>query len=243
MKIIYFSGTGNSKYVAQKIASKNDILLFIPELINENQYEINDEIVGIVSPTYSWGLPSIVVDYLSKVKINASYIFYISTYGTISGISSKMARKFLPKINAFYSIQMVDVWTPIFDLSKKDKIERWTKNTEKQIDKVICMVNERKIGDFSNRRTLQLIGKMAYKNYNKMRKTSNFKVENSCIGCRLCAKKCPIKAIEIIDKKPVWIKEQCVMCLGCLHRCPKFAIQYGNKTKKHGQYLNPNAKI
>ena len=43
--------------------------------------------------------------------------------------------------------------------------------------------------------------------------------------------------------KTVWVKDKCVMYLGCLHRCPKFAIQYGKKTKKHGQYTNPNVKL
>ena len=32
------------------------------------------------------------------------------------------------------------------------------------------------------------------------------------------------------------------MCLGYLHRCPKFAIQYDDKTKDHGQYLHPDEK-
>jgi NAD-dependent dihydropyrimidine dehydrogenase PreA subunit len=45
------------------------------------------------------------------------------------------------------------------------------------------------------------------------------------------------------DAKPVWVKEKCVMCLGCLHRCPRFAIQYGSRTKNHGQYTNPNVKV
>ena len=43
--------------------------------------------------------------------------------------------------------------------------------------------------------------------------------------------------------RPVWVKEKCVMCLGCLHRCPRFAIQYENRTQKHGQYTNPKAQV
>lgn len=80
--------------------------------------------------------------------------------------------------------------------------------------------------------------------YDGMRRTANLYVESNCTGCGLCERKCPVKAIEIKDGRPVWIKQQCTMCLGCLHRCPVFAIQYGRgRTKKHGQYINPHTKM
>ncbi|WP_455542760.1 EFR1 family ferrodoxin [Intestinibacter sp.] len=78
--------------------------------------------------------------------------------------------------------------------------------------------------------------------YDRARKTDHLHVNDDCISCGLCAKNCPVSAIEIKDGKPVWIKEQCVMCLKCLHCCPKFAIQYDNKTKKHRQYVHPKFK-
>jgi len=65
----------------------------------------------------------------------------------------------------------------------------------------------------------------------------------NCIGCGLCVRRCPVRAIEIQNKKPVWVKEKCVMCLGCMHHCPKFSIQYGKHTKGHGQYANPNVTL
>ena len=68
-------------------------------------------------------------------------------------------------------------------------------------------------------------------------------MEDGCVGCGLCARKCPVQAIEMRNGRPVWVRDKCVMCLGCLHRCPKFAIQYGRRTKKHGQYTNPNVKV
>lgn len=79
-----------------------------------------------------------------------------------------------------------------------------------------------------------VVGKRIYDN--KTRCTENLILEDTCVGCGLCAKKCPVHAIEMQNKRPVWVKDKCTMCLGCMHRCPKFAIQYGSKTKAHGQY-------
>ena len=78
--------------------------------------------------------------------------------------------------------------------------------------------------------------------YKTLSKTSHLHVEDTCIGCGLCAKNCPVNAIEMKDGKPAWVKKNCAMCLSCLHRCPKFAIQYDDKTKDHGQYLHPDEK-
>ena len=80
------------------------------------------------------------------------------------------------------------------------------------------------------------IGKAIYDN--SMRLTGKFTVEGTCIGCGLCAKKCPVDAIEMRDGRPVWVQDRCAMCLRCLHSCPKFAIQRSSSTKRHGQYTH-----
>ncbi|MBR2928757.1 MAG: EFR1 family ferrodoxin [Oscillospiraceae bacterium] len=76
--------------------------------------------------------------------------------------------------------------------------------------------------------------------YKRLSKTSHLHVEDSCVGCGLCAQNCPVGAIELKNGKPTWIQKNCVMCLSCLHRCQKFAIQYEDKTRNHGQYLHPD---
>lgn len=246
--ILYFSATGNCKYVAARLmqAEKQEMLSIV-DCVRNGKYAFSDKTIGIISPTYDWGLPSIVKEFLEKASFQTGYMYYVATYGTTPGASGAMANKAIHgrNIDAYYCVRMADTWTPIFDLSTPKKVAKYTQNTEAEINAVLRSVKER----YTNHRMAhstpafitEWIAEPIYNN--KVRRTDKFRVEDSCIGCGLCAGKCPVQAIEMTNKKPIWVKEKCVMCLGCLHRCPKFAIQYGKNTKKHGQYTNPNVKI
>lgn len=245
--ILYFSATGNCKYVASRLAEAAQETLSLVDCIRDNRYAFTGETIGIVSPTYFWGLPSIVREFLERASFETSYLYFIATYGTTPGAAGAMASKAIRgrEIDANYSVRMADTWTPTFDLSTPEKVARFTKTTEAEIDRVIECVRERHTNrHMSPRLPLFLAERITQPLYDgRARCTAHLRVEESCIGCGLCAKKCPVQAIEMRNKRPVWVKEKCAMCLGCLHRCPKFAIQYGEKTKNHGQYTNPHVKI
>lgn len=244
--IIYFSATGNCKYVAARLAGDEE-MLSIADCMREGRFAFEAETIGIISPTYDWGLPSIVKAFLKKVTLRTEYLYFVATYGTTPGASGTLANEAVKgrPIDAYYAVRMVDTWTPIFDLSTPEKVAKYTKNTESEIDSILRAVRVRHKNRHMSPRTPAVFTKLiAEPLYNhRVRRTANLHVESSCIGCGLCAGKCPVQAIEMREKKPVWVKEKCVMCLGCLHRCPKFAIQYGNRTKKHGQYQNPNERV
>lgn len=50
-----------------------------------------------------------------------------------------------------------------------------------------------------------------------------------CIGCGLCVRDCPAKAIEIMDfegkKKPLFHLDLCIFCYQCAESCPRNAIK------------------
>lgn len=58
----------------------------------------------------------------------------------------------------------------------------------------------------------------------------NFKINDNCTGCTLCAKVCPVEAIPFIPLENAEIDQQkCVRCGCCRQICPENAIEAGKK--------------
>ncbi len=244
--ILYFSATGNSKCVASRIASALGEEAHSIETFHFDITLKDGEIFGFVTPTYSWELPINVREYLEKMTLTVSpdtYSFVVATYGTTPGAVGSDARKILKKkgisVSALYSVRMPDTWTPIFDLSDEDRVKKTLSSSDNEIERIIESIKERKRGNMMHRAVPYALRYLSDIFYKRMRRTTHLSVNSDCIGCSLCAKRCPACAIKMENRRPVWIKKECIMCLRCLHHCPKAAIEYDKKTGKHGQYHHP----
>jgi len=244
--IFYFSATGNSRHVAEKIAKNiGDRAIPITDCLKGERFNFisqPNEKIGFICPVYNLGLPITVIDFIEKLNLNMNggYVFTVVTFGGFSGGATKQLKKLLNKkniiCNAHYSVRMPDTWTPVYDVSNTEKIGKINIKADNSINRIIRRIKRNTNGNYDLRRLP--FCENSYKGYENMRRTATLSVNKNCTSCGLCEKLCPVEAIEIQNGKPVWVKEKCAMCLGCLHRCPEFAIQRGSKTAIHGQYIH-----
>ena len=252
--IFYFSGTGNSLYITEKIKESQDERTF--DISKEmKKEELNyvlkeNEKIGFIFPVYFYGVPNIVSDFINRLSINNSkktYIYSIITCGGSTEGANKMFGNLIKmkglELKGNFSILMPDNYILLSEVPNEEKQKSIIKRADESIIKINNSIIKEEKGETIDKGVIpNLITTIAYPLYRKGRKTKKFKVEEKCIGCSLCEKICPVGAIKLVEGKPMWIKEDCVHCLGCINRCPVKAIQYGRATKKRGRYVNPILK-
>lgn len=250
--IFYFSQSGNSLYVAKKIASKleNAILVSIPEAVNNNHYKyVNYEKIGFIMPLYFMGMPGIVKNFISKLEISKnSYCFSIVTQALTKGRIFYDIDKLLMEKGGGISyskyMNFPDSYIKWAEGPKKNtvhkKIEKADKNLELAAYKILNKENFRDKEGIILRGCSLLVYSIWKSRLKSMGK--NFKVSNSCIGCGTCEKTCPTRNIKLKEGKPVW-SNKCGDCMACVQHCPKKAIYFNSRTINKRRYINPNIKL
>lgn len=255
--IFYFTGTGNSGYVASEIAKANDDrIVSISKLINEKEnleFTLKeDEIIGFIFPIYAWGPPKMVIDFIRKVKFNNyknNYIFSIATcganIGNAIGIIEKEFNKKNMKLNSGFSLVMPNNYMIAGDVDSKDIERKKLEEAQNEINKINTIIKERRNNVFELEKGFapRLLSNIINPLFNKFGINVNkFYSTDDCISCGLCEKVCNSNIITLVEGKPKW-EGKCCQCLACINYCPKKAIQYGKGSINKGRYINPYFKF
>ncbi len=253
--IYYFSGTGNSRYVANFLSKELlERVEFIPKVIAEEESP-DGMSVGLVFPVYSWGVPPLVMDFINRlpdsfwneVKVGQLPIWCVMTCGDEVAMSPEMLqdafRRRDVEVRSIWSVIMPNnyVLLPGFDVDSKDLADKKLADAPLRL-KEICR------GIMQQRETIDVVrGSMAWLKsktvYPLFKRWGIFPGKwhsmETCVSCGICAKSCPLGNVQMSDGRPKW-GDNCCSCLACYHSCPRHAVAYGKITQSKGQYFLPS---
>ena len=95
--VLYFSGTGNSAYVAKRIANlllDESLDLFQKIRAHDDSELHSDKPWVFVAPVYAWQMPLIVRDWIANTAFSGSKdVYFVITCGQSIGGAGEFARK------------------------------------------------------------------------------------------------------------------------------------------------------
>ena len=243
--ILYLSGTGNSKYVAKRIADAlGDEIVNLNARIKapDTSPVETDERLIIVTPTYAWRIPRVVRDWLLKTELHdAKQAWFVMTCGSEIGNADKYNRDLCVEKGLVCmgtaQIVMPENYIAMFSAPQADEARQIVAKAEPSIDRAIAAIqsNQPFAPTRNNLYDRFMSGSVNPIFYKCFVKADAFTVSDACIGCGQCAKLCPMNNVTLKNGKPVWGKN-CTHCMACICYCPVSAIEYGKKSVGQPRY-------
>lgn len=234
--ILYFSSTGNSLQIAKAVQAQfGGKILYIPNYSgNGSEFER----IFLVSPIYSFGVPTPVFNLLPKLSTTPQIIAILNYGGMVGGADAllyKYAKQYKLNLASIYTLKMPENYTLTFTVPKF-YLTSVLKSSYKRINEVIDKIKNNQFSLPHSKKTKEQTYLKNKGNWHII--GQRFKSSPACIKCQKCVKLCPVGNISFKDGQIVF-GDKCIACLGCYHRCPQKAIKYLNKNKKF-RYINPN---
>ncbi|MBD5204122.1 MAG: 4Fe-4S binding protein [Bacteroidales bacterium] len=256
--IIYFSGTGNSRYVAHEVGrhlsekviglrDKNETIL------SKNLKEDKSQRIILVFPVYAWGVPPNVIELIANlIPVLSQLSIWPSIYAVMTcGDETGMAPEILIRNASRYGIVMTGIYSiimpnnyvllPGFKVDAKNVEMAKLSGAPARIKEIADGILSNNIGviDVTRGSWPRLKTRLVYPLFKRWGVfPKKWKSDDKCIGCGKCEAVCPSRNIKLENNRPIW-GEDCTSCVACFHICPVRAIDYGKLTEGKSQYLCP----
>lgn len=252
--LLYYSGAGNTKYIAQSILTKlnkrahhvNISRITNRPFVTPN-YEVDLYMIGF--PVLNMEAPRLVTETVRQLIAKDKPIAYFCTKAFMSS-DAIMELSDISIQNGLRTVAKLDLYMPASDAlaflaTKGSKTERLLKGFHsrkigKKLDQFIIRAEKNRQIRISKKWYSYLsflIPKKTKKSVHEQftKHIPEFYVENDiCVECMLCVHNCPEENIRF--ENGIQFGTNCDMCLKCLHHCPVDAIQVGDLTKGKARY-------
>ena len=130
--ILYFSGTGNSEYIARRIAkvTGDEILSLNERIRNGNAAAIRAERLVFVTPTYGWRIPRLVEKWIDGTEFSGDNVpaWFVMSCGDEIGNAAKYNARLCERKGFAYmgteQVIMPENYVAMFAVPEKDEAIR-----------------------------------------------------------------------------------------------------------------------
>jgi len=255
MLILYFSGTGNTKHVAESFGQKMGAKCFSIEENVDFSAEIKaHDTISFCYPIYNSRVPRIMRifthDYMADLI--GKKIVILVTQQAFSGDGARVFTDlfavgavdviYAEHFNMQQNMGNIPIWSVLFKPSEKTN-QRFIKNTDKKLN-IVC--EDIKNGIVKKRGFSKLsiyLGFIQGKPWQRdtsevmptrleLKLTEGVRIHEECTACNLCVGFCPMKNLMNCDGE-IRHLNNCTLCYRCLNFCPQKAITvYIHRTPK-----------
>ena len=237
--ILYFTGTGNSRYIAEKIAAvTGDELVSMNDRIKKNNTApiYAEHRLVFVTPTYGWRIPRIVEKWIRETDFSGTdKVWFVMNCGDEIGNAAKYIKQ-LCKEKQFTCMGTAEIIMPenyiaMFDTPEPKEAKAIIRRADPDIENTAKMIADEQTlpeihAGFVDKVKSGIINTVFYP---VCIKADAFQTDDKCVGCGKCVELCPLNNIRLRGRKPVWGKN-CTHCMACISYCPTQAIEYGKKS-------------
>jgi len=251
---LYFSGTGNTKYVVKHFIElyeedSNYLMKSIEDKTVDYSSLIEEaKVIFIAYPIHEGLLPHIMNEFLIEHKehFRNKDIITVCSQLIFSGDGAALPVHILKEVNVNLlhgiHVNMPSNLTDFWFLPAKT-VEKSTKKFKKadaKIARVVSKINKGKkirngIRFYSWALGFFLQRAFTKHHYNRIR--SDVKIHHdTCINCNKCVTVCPVDNLYSKDKK-ILVKDNCTICYRCVNECPTQTISIITNHKPTKQYI------
>lgn len=247
--ILYFSGTGNSRYCAELLADR------LQDRCLDSFRFIRDGVAGeftsatpwvFVSPTYAWQPPRVFVRFLETGRFSGCRdAYFVMTCGSDIGNPAPALRALCGRkgldFRGVLPVVMPENYIALFQTPAPDQALPLVEKARPRLRRAAARIAAGR--PFPERRTTLLdalkSGPVNTAFYRFQVRSRAFTVSEACRSCGKCAALCPLGNIRLQGGRPLW-GDACTHCMACICGCPAHAIEYGHASRGKPRYQCPS---
>ena len=244
MLTIYFSGTGNTEYIATLFSNKMGAKCMSIEDGADFASEIKaHDTIAFCYPIYGSRVPRNMREFVAKHKsdINGKKIIILVTQMIFSGDGARVFTDMFLEgtINVIYAehFNMPNniCNTPMLRHASRRKIQKYKSKAETKMTRICNHIQQDTVKKRGFSKFSQWLGNMQGKTWQgsskdnsaqsslEQKAKNSVKIHDECNICGICVNICPMKNLAD-EKGEVKQLGNCIVCYRCVNRCPKRAI-------------------